>query len=417
MLEKNFKFPRENIITIYNEEATRDKILSIFCTFKNRTEENDRFFFFYAGHGYTETGHRGEIGFLVPHEGNVEDLSTLVRWSILTQNAELLPAKHVLYIMDACYGGLAITRNLRPGSLRFLNDMIQRFSRQVLTAGKADEVVSDSGGPIANHSVFTGHLIQALESKAYSSDGILTANGVMAYVYEKVSKDYISNQTPHYGFLEGDGDFIFDGPNILNNQTVVEIEKDVLYEIPAISTDNNITDNRNIVDIVKEYLSEKKYSIKLHDLITEKLREAHSLFSGDNFDYNNRETKKEIFVERIKYYESIINDIKQLTSCLSYWGTTESIALVTKIFSRITDHLLPLGGVTLWLDLRWYPSLLTFYSAGISAIAANKYDYLYSIMYNNIISTKPINGKNPYVLALYYEINDSISAFKLIPGY
>lgn len=252
MLEKNFKFPRENIITIYNEEATRDKILSIFCTFKNRTEENDRFFFFYAGHGYTETGHRGEIGFLVPHEGNVEDLSTLVRWSILTQNAELLPAKHVLYIMDACYGGLAITRNLRPGSLRFLNDMIQRFSRQVLTAGKADEVVSDSGGPIANHSVFTGHLIQALESKAYSSDGILTANGVMAYVYEKVSKDYISNQTPHYGFLEGDGDFIFDGPNILNNQTVVEIEKDVLYEIPAISTDNNITDNRNIVDIVKD---------------------------------------------------------------------------------------------------------------------------------------------------------------------
>jgi hypothetical protein len=59
--------------------------------------------------------------------------------------------------MDACYGGLAVSRDVQAGSSRFLKDMYQRFSRQVITAGKADEVVADTGGPLPNHSVFTGH--------------------------------------------------------------------------------------------------------------------------------------------------------------------------------------------------------------------------------------------------------------------
>ena len=64
--------------------------------------------------------------------------------------------------------------------------MCKRLSRQVLTAGKADETVSDGNGPISGHSIFTGHLIQGLEGKAATKEGIITANGVMAYVYDKV---------------------------------------------------------------------------------------------------------------------------------------------------------------------------------------------------------------------------------------
>lgn len=40
--------------------------------------------------------------------------------------------------------------------------MYQRFSRQVITAGKVNEVVSDSGGPLPKHSVFTGHFIEGI---------------------------------------------------------------------------------------------------------------------------------------------------------------------------------------------------------------------------------------------------------------
>jgi uncharacterized caspase-like protein len=121
---------------------------------------DDRLIIFFAGHGHTASGRRGETGFLVPVDGDVTNLASLVRWEELTRCADLIPAKHVLFLMDACYGGLALTRKtLPPGSMRLLKDMLQRFSRQVLTAGKADETVSDGGGVRVGHSIFTSHLL------------------------------------------------------------------------------------------------------------------------------------------------------------------------------------------------------------------------------------------------------------------
>ena len=215
MLKENFDFQNGNIKLLLNESATKNEIMSSFMSYANSgVSQNDRIFVFFAGHGMTQTGRRGEVGFLVPHDGNLNNLSTLIRWDDLTRNAELIAAKHIFFVMDACYGGLAITRSLSSGSIRFLKDMLQRYSRQVLTAGKANEVVADAGGPIPNHSVFTGHFLQALQGKAATSDGVITANGVMAYVYDRVAKDLHSQQTPHYGFLDGDGDFIFNAPSM-----------------------------------------------------------------------------------------------------------------------------------------------------------------------------------------------------------
>jgi Caspase domain len=72
-------------------------------------DENDRVLVFYAGHGYTHSSRGRGVGFLVPVEGDVHRLETLVRWDDLTRYADLIPARHVLLIMDACYGGLALT--------------------------------------------------------------------------------------------------------------------------------------------------------------------------------------------------------------------------------------------------------------------------------------------------------------------
>ena len=210
ILQDRFSFKDSKITLLLDESATRAAITSSISRLANETGSDDRVVFFFAGHGYTHPGKRGEVGFLVPHDGDRSDLSTLVRWGDLTSAAELVPVKHLMFIMDACYGGLAIMRSLPPGAMRFVKDMLQRYSRQVLTAGKADEVVSDAGGPRPGHFVFTGHLLNALSGDAASPEGIITANGVMAHVYERVSKDYQSRQTPHFGFIDGDGDLIFE---------------------------------------------------------------------------------------------------------------------------------------------------------------------------------------------------------------
>ena len=106
----------------------------------------------------------------------------------------------MLFLMDACYGGLALTRTtIPPGSMRFLKDMLQRYARQVLTAGKPDEVVSDSGGTRHGHSIFTSYLLLTEWRAEREVDGILTGHGLMAFVYEKVGSDVQSRQTPHFG--------------------------------------------------------------------------------------------------------------------------------------------------------------------------------------------------------------------------
>jgi len=125
-------FIKKNIIYLTDKKATRSNILKAFLSFtQDEVQVDDRIFVFFAGHGHTRKGFRGEVGYLVPYDADMDELSTFIRWDELTRNAELIRAKHILFVMDACYGGLAVNRDLQPGSSRFLKDMYQRFSRSL----------------------------------------------------------------------------------------------------------------------------------------------------------------------------------------------------------------------------------------------------------------------------------------------
>jgi len=275
--------------------------------------------------------------------------------------------------MDACYGGLALTRAPGPGSMRFLKDMLLRFSRQVLTAGKADEVVADSGGPIPDHSIFTGHLIEALNGKAATRDGVITANGVMSYVYEKVSRDQNSHQTPHYGYLDGDGDFIFQAPGL--TQLIEEQEKDtdILISIPSSGIPDQPEVSRGVNELAKEYLSEERHRIRLHDLVASEVRRALAQTSDDIFPVQGAGFSKEEFRERLNKYEQATNTLIGIVASISYWGTEDHVSALKLPFSRVGGRLESQSGLVIWNALRWYPICLLSYSAGISAVASGNF--------------------------------------------
>jgi len=212
ILIRNFKFPKKNVCTLLDGKATRARIMEKFLSYE-ALGPDDRLLVFFAGHGHTVKGARGSIGYLVPVDGKEKNKSSLIRWDDLTRNADIIPAKHVLFIMDACYSGLAIQRSATPGERRFVTDMMQRSSRQVIAAGKADELVADGGGPTGNNSIFTGYLIQGLAGDAADEEGVITASNLMSYAYRKVATDSRSNQTPHFGHIDGDGDFILRTPD------------------------------------------------------------------------------------------------------------------------------------------------------------------------------------------------------------
>ncbi len=210
-LIERFGFAPERVVSLKNSEATRTGILAAFHDklAHGGIQKNDRIFVFFAGHGATRKLSSGrDLGYIVPVDSDPNQFATdAIPMTEIQNIAESLTAKHVLFVMDACYSGLGLTRG--AGSNSFLRDNAKRIGRQMLTAGGTDQLVAD-GGP-NGHSVFTWALLQGLAGKAdLNGDGMITATELAAYIAPAVAS--VSNQTPAFGSLPGSegGDFVFE---------------------------------------------------------------------------------------------------------------------------------------------------------------------------------------------------------------
>jgi uncharacterized caspase-like protein/peptidoglycan/xylan/chitin deacetylase (PgdA/CDA1 family) len=220
VLVQKFGFAPERVITLKNAQATRAGILGAFHDLLG-LQPNDRVFMFFAGHGATRKLSSGrDLGYIVPYDADPDNLALdAIPMTEIQNIAESLPAKHELFVMDACYSGLGLTRGGTNSA--FLRDNARRLGRQMLTAGGTDQLVSD-GGP-NGHSIFTWTLMQGLGGKAdLNGDGMITATELAAYVAPAVSS--VSRQTPAFGSLPGSegGDFVFELPEeteFLNTNT------------------------------------------------------------------------------------------------------------------------------------------------------------------------------------------------------
>ncbi|OGP66741.1 MAG: hypothetical protein A2169_05115 [Deltaproteobacteria bacterium RBG_13_47_9] len=417
-LENRFAFSSTKITLLLDEDATRGKILSEYLRFEREGCDRDsRLLVFFAGHGFTKSSPSREVGFLVPYDGKVDDLSTLIRWEELTLNAELIPCKHILFIMDACYGGLAFSRTISAaGAVRFLKDMLLRPVRQALTAGKADEPVSDGGNLRAGHSIFTGYLLDALEGAAQTPEGLLTATGVMSHVYKQVSGDIHSRQTPHYGFLSGDGEFIFLAPHLGAIPPSETKEQDELISIPSLEIPIEEGVPSDPVGVVKDYLSDSKYKIRLQDLVLHNVRKLIVETSRERFPVEGVDFSLERLTERIQAYEAATKDLRRLLAYIAYWGTDDHRPILGKSLARVTDHIEPESGLVIWTSLRWYPTILFCYTSGIAAISNGSYQNL-----QTIFSTKVTGRGTDQKLAA--AISNAISdmrrenIFERLPGH
>lgn len=214
-LHKKLGFPSENIITLIDGEATSERITEVLgYTLANpeKVKEDDRVFVFFAGHGTTRTMPNGKsLGYIIPVDTEIEAFQNrAISMSQLGEFTSFIPAKHIYFVMDSCYSGLALTRSgINTGqSLNYLQQITGRKTRQILTAGGADQEVAD-GGP-GGHSIFTWTLLQGLDGLADTdNNGYITASELGTYVAPVVSS--YSEQTPSFGNLLGSegGDFVF----------------------------------------------------------------------------------------------------------------------------------------------------------------------------------------------------------------
>ena len=418
VLLERFQFTKENLTVLTDADATKNQILTMFMKYTQdgSVANDDRIVVFFAGHGHTVPGRRGETGFLLPVDGDPSDLSTLIRWDDLTRNADLISAKHMFFVMDACYGGLALTRNtVQAGSMRFLRDMLRRFSRQVLTAGKADEAVADANGPRSGHSLFTGHLLDALEGGA-TTEEVITASGVMAYVYQKVARDHYSQQTPHYGFFEGDGDFVFAAEALKDAEEGGKVT-DVPITVIALSS-VQVPQREAVAETLKQLLPTPSEQIRLDDFASMHIRAAIEETSLEWFPVQGVDITNEAFVSRIAAYEETVANLATMAVLMGRWCTAEQVPILEKMLRRLAESDKGSAGTVLWLNLGWYPTLYLMYAGGVAALSVNNYTTLARIL------TTPVHAEphadsdlRPLAVPVIRELTKVVDNFKWLPGH
>jgi len=143
ILIESYGFESEDVRLIVNEDATQDTLesaLEVWACDDDRVGEEDLFVLFFAGHGVTRPGRRESRGYIVPVDGRSDssgesDWSSLIGMNDVEDISELVPAKHALFVLDCCFGGLAVTRAAPPVAAGLSNR-----ARQVITAGNAQQI-------------------------------------------------------------------------------------------------------------------------------------------------------------------------------------------------------------------------------------------------------------------------------------
>jgi len=180
-----------------------------------RLKPEDSLVIFFAGHGTTHDYKIGDEsrsdGFIVPVDarapGANEHWSDYLKIEDLLHTIDSLPAGHILVILDSCHSGMALGNKFMTSraDTRFERDMLVKVSRKVIASAQGDQLAADSG-PLPDHSLFTGLMIQGLTNGKADSfgEGFVTSSQLGAFAQHEVAVAAGSKQTPLFGAFDDD---------------------------------------------------------------------------------------------------------------------------------------------------------------------------------------------------------------------
>jgi len=187
--------------------ATRYDVFKALQDMKEKLTEGDNFLLYYAGHGVLDE--EAERGYWLPVDAESDLKANWISTPDITDSIKVLPARHVLLVVDSCYSG-TLVRRVSPAAKHGGDRaaVIQRLhakpSRTVITSGGLEPVL-DGGGK--GHSVFARALITVLQENT----DVLEA----AQMFDRLRRHVVTNawQTPEYADIRGagheGGDFLF----------------------------------------------------------------------------------------------------------------------------------------------------------------------------------------------------------------
>ncbi len=196
-LWKYFQFEEANTTCLFDEEATRNKIIETFSQLLNKLTKKDNLIFYYSGHGEQVDVGNGQLGYWIPYDATLQKTWSYLPNAEINNLFKLSNAHHVFGIVDSCYSGsLFQTR-----SLSTMEERVNSFpSRWLLTAGRL-ELVAD--GSLGKNSPFATSLLTYLQN---TNDQAVWVSDLCNFVL-KGMKYNTNEQTPRGEPLQGVGHY------------------------------------------------------------------------------------------------------------------------------------------------------------------------------------------------------------------
>jgi formylglycine-generating enzyme required for sulfatase activity len=192
---------------LLDDGATGKAIQSLVTDDLRMLGPDDSLVLFFAGHGGTQRHRLGDqvikTGYLIPVDAQ-DKVATWIDLEAWLRAVSLLPAMHILVVLDACHSGIALDPIIKwrnTGSWRNvpLSTLWARRSRRIITSALDDQVALDSG-PVYGHSLFTGCLIEGLtHGLGRGGSRVTTGSELGLYVQRRVETYPKSRQTPDFG--------------------------------------------------------------------------------------------------------------------------------------------------------------------------------------------------------------------------
>lgn len=204
-------------------DADRTTILSTLNDYRRKLTEKDNLLIYYAGHGTLEE--RNTQGFWLPVDSSLDDDVNWIPTDRITGIMNLMSAKQIMVVADACYSGImtraSLTR-LDSGKSeeaygKWLKKMAAYKSRVIISSGENKPVLDGGGG---KHSVFARAFIETLTTNHKILLGIDLHRAIAEKVVD-VSGRIGHVQVPQYAGLNRAGhelgDFLFVPKNTGNS--------------------------------------------------------------------------------------------------------------------------------------------------------------------------------------------------------
>jgi hypothetical protein len=198
VLEEKYGYNNNDVIEIYNENATSDNIFNGFYQLIDSVKPDDNLIIFYAGHGYYDK--LVNEGYWIPYNAPQKKTSEYISNSSVINFIKAIKSRHTLLICDACFSGSLFESVTRGETGVNYKNFEKRQSRWAFTSGMNEEV--------ADESPFAKYLILFLKENTKTK---LLLTDLAASVINSVSAN--SNQMPKLGPLKftdhQGGQFVF----------------------------------------------------------------------------------------------------------------------------------------------------------------------------------------------------------------